>query len=113
MSWKTASCTCPRENGDKTTEGTPQGGVISPLLANLIGDVIDKPPECIYRGFVRYADDFVVMTKSKEELPAALSCVKEIIEGKLAMKLSEGKTKLTNFKTCPHDNGERLQISRI
>ena len=38
------------------------------------------------------------MTKTKEELPAALSCVKEIIEGKLAMKLSEDKTKLTNFK---------------
>ena len=38
------------------------------------------------------------MTKTKEELPAALSYVKEIIEGKLGMKLSEDKTKLTNFK---------------
>ena len=82
----------------KTTEGTPQGGVISPLLANLIGDIIGKELEKSGYKFVRYADDFVVMTKTKEELPAALSCVKEIIEEKLAMKLSEDKTKLTSFK---------------
>ena len=58
----------------KTTEGTPQGGVISPLLANLIGDIIGKELEKSGYKFVRYADDFVVMTKTKEELPAALSC---------------------------------------
>jgi hypothetical protein len=38
------------------------------------------------------------MTKTKEELPAALSYVKEIIGGKPGMKLSEDKTRLTNFK---------------
>jgi len=38
------------------------------------------------------------MTKTKEELPAALSFVKEIIEGKLEMKLSEDKTRRTDFK---------------
>ena len=82
----------------KTNQGTPQGGVISPLLANLVGDIIDKELEKAGYKFVRYADDFIVMTRTKEELPAALSCVKEIIEGKLAMKLSEDKTKLTSFK---------------
>jgi len=82
----------------KTTEGTPQGGVISPLLANLIGDIIDKELEKVGYKFVRYADDFIVMTKTKDELPAALSFVKEVIEGKLVMKLSEDKTELSNFK---------------
>jgi len=82
----------------KTNQGTPQGGVISPLLANLVGDIIDKELEKAGYKFVRYADDFVVMTKTQEELPAALTYVKEIIEGKLGMKLSEDKTKLTNFK---------------
>jgi group II intron reverse transcriptase/maturase len=82
----------------KTTEGTPQGGVISPLLANLIGDIIDKELEKAGYRFVRYADDFVVVTKTKEELPAALAFVKETIEGKLGMKLNEDKTKLTSFK---------------
>jgi len=82
----------------KTNQGTPQGGVISPLLANLVGNIIDKELEKVGYKFVRYADDFVVMTKTQEELPVALTYVKEIIEGKLGMKLSEDKTKLTNFK---------------
>lgn len=82
----------------KTTEGTPQGGVISPLLANLVGDIIDKELEKANYKFVRYADDFIVVTKINEELPTALFVVKEVIEKKLGMKLSEDKTKLTNFK---------------
>lgn len=82
----------------KTTEGTPQGGVISPLLANLVGDIIDKELEKADYKFVRYADDFIVVTKTNEELPTALFVVKEVIEKKLGMKLSEDKTKLTNFK---------------
>ena len=49
-------------------------------------------------GQFRWPTLLVVMTKTKEELPAALSYVKEIIEGKLEMKLSEDKTRLTNFK---------------
>ncbi len=81
-----------------TTEGVPQGGVISPLLANLVGDVIDKELEKAGYKFVRYADDFVVMTKTKEELPAALEYVKGIIEGKLGLELSKDKTNLTNFR---------------
>ena len=52
---------------------SPQGGVISPLLANLVGDIIDKELEKAGYKFVRYADGFVVMTKTQEELPAALS----------------------------------------
>jgi group II intron reverse transcriptase/maturase len=82
----------------RTTEGTPQGGVLSPLLANLVGDIIDKELEKGGYKFVRYADDFIVMTKTKEELPTALSFVKEVVEGKLELKLSKDKTELTNFK---------------
>jgi hypothetical protein len=82
----------------RTTEGTPQGGVLSPLLANLVGDIIDKELEAASYKFVRYADDFIVMTKTKKELPAALEFVREIVEGKLGLKLSKDKTELTNFK---------------
>jgi len=82
----------------RTTEGTVQGGVISPLLANLVGDMIDKELEAASYKFVRYADDFIVMTKTKDELPAALEFVREVVEGKLGLKLSEDKTELTNFK---------------
>ena len=43
-------------------------------------------------------EDGILHKTTKEALPAALVFVKEIIEGKLGMKLSEDKTKLTNFK---------------
>jgi group II intron reverse transcriptase/maturase len=82
----------------ETVEGTPQGGIISPLLANLIGDIIDKELEAKGYKFVRYADDFIVMTKTEEELPACFEFIKGLIENKLEMKLSESKTELTNFK---------------
>jgi RNA-directed DNA polymerase len=82
----------------ETTEGTPQGGVLSPLLANLVGDIIDKELESAGYKFVRYADDFIILTKTESELPAAFEFVKELIENKLEMKLSESKTELTNFK---------------
>jgi group II intron reverse transcriptase/maturase len=82
----------------ETTEGTPQGGVLSPLLANLVGDIIDKELEDAGYKFVRYADDFIVMVKEKHQLQTALNFVKNIVENKLEMKLSEGKTELTDFK---------------
>ncbi len=81
----------------ETNEGTPQGSVISPLLANLVGDIIDKELERAGYKFLRYADDFIVMIKTEAQMPAALSFVKEVVEGKLGLKLSEDKTKLTNF----------------
>ena len=82
----------------ETLQGTPQGGVISPLLANLVGDLIDKELELAGYRFVRYADDFIVMTRSKKDLSQALELVKNIVEEKLEMKLSEDKTKLSNFQ---------------
>jgi hypothetical protein len=60
--------------------------------------LIDQALEQAGYKFARYADDFIVMTKTAEELPAALSFVREVVEGKLKMKLSEDKTSLTNFK---------------
>jgi RNA-directed DNA polymerase len=54
------------------TEGTPQGAVISPLLANIYLHPLDElMAACDYR-MVRYADDFVVLCKSREEAEAAL-----------------------------------------
>ena len=57
------------------TGGTPQGGVLSPLLANIYLDPLDKlMAERGYR-MVRYADDFVILTGSPEEADAALALV--------------------------------------
>jgi RNA-directed DNA polymerase len=58
------------------TEGTPQGAVISPLLANVYLHPLDGlMAACGYR-MVRYADDFVVLCKSREEAAAALARIR-------------------------------------
>ena len=80
-----------------TGKGTPQGGVISPLLANIFLHQFDK--KMIRRGYkvVRFADDFVIMTKSKRKAKRAYEVVKEIIEGELKLTLHPEKTVITNF----------------
>ena len=80
-----------------TEKGTPQGGVISPLLANIFLHEFDKL--MVERGYklVRFADDFVVMTKTKRKAKRAYEVVKEIITGKLKLELHPEKTVITNF----------------
>ncbi len=58
------------------TEGTPQGAVISPLLANIYLDPLDELMAGLGHRMVRYADDFVVLCKHREEAEAALSAVR-------------------------------------
>ena len=82
---------------ETTDKGTPQGGVISPLLANIFLHQFDKI--MTERGYkvVRFADDFVVMAKSKRKAKRAYEVVKEIIENKLDLTLHPDKTVITNF----------------
>ena len=56
-----------------TERGTPQGGVISPLLANVYLDPLDHQMEAKARHMVRYADDLVMLCRSQAEAQSALS----------------------------------------
>jgi len=80
----------------KDGNGTPQGGVISPLLANLfLHYVLDKWIEKHYCGvaFVRYADDVIVHCRTEEEAKELLAAIRSrLAECKLS--LNEEKTKL-------------------
>ena len=58
------------------TEGTPQGAVISPLLANIYLHPLDELMAARGHRMVRYADDFVVLCKSREEADAALAAIR-------------------------------------
>ena len=77
-------------------EGTPQGGVISPLIANIVLDAFDKAIEAKGWRHVRYADDFVILTRTAEEAATALAFAKEVL-GELKLSLHETKTRLTDF----------------
>src|SRR6266550_4105154 len=86
------------ENGvfKPTTVGTPQGGVISPLLANIVLNHLDW--QLHQRGFhfVRYADDFVVICQSKTQAEGALHLVRQVL-ATLGLHLSAEKTRITTF----------------
>jgi group II intron reverse transcriptase/maturase len=79
--------------------GTPQGGVISPLLANIYLDELDTAweSECRHLGvLVRYADDFVVLCRRRAHAEEALRRLGEIL-GRLRLKLHPTKTRLVEL----------------
>ena len=80
-----------------TTIGTPQGGVISPLLANIVLNHLDWQLDRAGLRFVRYADDFVVLCPSLETAKEALALVEQVLDGGLGLQLSREKTKVTSF----------------
>jgi group II intron reverse transcriptase/maturase len=80
-----------------TTLGTPQGGVISPLLANIVLNRLDWRLHAAGYRFARYADDFVVICQSRSQAQEALALVQQVLEGELGLALSAEKTKITTY----------------
>jgi len=80
-----------------TTIGTPQGGVVSPLLANIVLNHLDWHLDRAGFRFVRYADDFVVLCQTPEKAKEALALVEQVLDGGLSLQLSREKTKVTSF----------------
>jgi group II intron reverse transcriptase/maturase len=86
------------ENGvfKPTTVGTPQGGVLSPLLANIVLNHFDWQLHARGFHFVRYADDFVVICQSRTQAEGALHLVRQVLAS-LGLLLSAEKTRITTF----------------
>lgn len=86
----------------RDTKGTPQGGVISPLLANIYLDKIDKglKPINYSAKLIRYADDLVVMTRYSQQ--RTLERLKELVTS-LKLQLKESKTRILNAQQQTFD----------
>ena len=80
----------------KTEEGSPQGGPLSPLLANIYLNKYDQ--EMTRRGVkvIRYADDIVILAKSKRAGERLLESSKRFLEGKLKLKLNTEKSRVVS-----------------
>ncbi len=74
------------------TEGTPQGGPLSPLLSNIMLDVFDKELEARGHSFVRYADDCNVYVSSKKAAERVMIGVTKFLEKKLKLKVNAEKS---------------------
>lgn len=74
------------------TEGTPQGGPLSPLLSNIMLNEFDKELERRGLPFVRYADDAMIFCKSQRAAQRVMESITRFIEGKLFLKVNREKT---------------------
>ena len=81
-----------------TVLGVPQGSPISPLLANLYLDHLDDALLDENLALVRYADDFIVLTKSRERAQEAVELTQSVLQ-ELELKLNPLKTRVVNFET--------------
>ncbi|MEX1172836.1 MAG: group II intron reverse transcriptase/maturase, partial [Chloroflexota bacterium] len=79
-----------------TVAGTPQGGVISPLLANIVLHELDRRWRESDGVLVRYADDFVVLARSRPQAEAALARAGAILT-ELGLELHPDKTKVVDL----------------
>jgi RNA-directed DNA polymerase len=78
------------------TTGTPQGGVISPLLANIYLHAMDEELETRGIAWVRYADDFLLLCETREEAEAVMEAVRAILEG-MRLGLSPEKSRTAHL----------------
>lgn len=95
------------KGGRKNKTGTPQGGVISPLLANiylnLMDTIITKPGGYFQRfgvKLIRYADDFILMSKVKEV--EIVSGVKRLLK-RMGLSLNKEKSRYVSARSEPFD----------
>jgi len=95
-----------------TTKGTPQGGILSPLLANIALNGLESVLKISYRKFnkngweyhmaigkyrvVRYADDFVIFAQNKKDIEAIYGILEPYLEDR-GLKLAEDKTKISHI----------------
>jgi RNA-directed DNA polymerase len=84
------------DNPEGESQGTPQGGVISPLLANIYLDPLDWLMAGLGFEMVRYADDMVVMCRSQEEADSALEKLREWMTG-AGLTLHPDKTRTVDM----------------
>jgi RNA-directed DNA polymerase len=85
-----------------TRRGVPQGGPLSPLLANILLDDLDKELEHRGHRFARYADDFIILVKSQRAGERVMRSVQRFLERTLKLRVNEKKSQVdktdkTNF----------------
>ena len=86
------------QNGyfEKTEEGVPQGGPLSPLCGNVMLNELDKELERRGHRFVRFADDAIIFCKSRKSAERTMKNIIPFIEDKLFLKVNRAKTTISH-----------------
>jgi RNA-directed DNA polymerase len=95
-----AGVVMPDGSREATPCGVPQGGPLSPLLANIVLDPLDKT--LVTRGhlFARYADDFIVMVRSAKAAQRVLKNLTGFVEGSLKLVVNRTKSRSAPLRQC-------------
>src|SRR5690606_31992961 len=102
-----------------TDEGTPQGGPLSPLLANILLDDLDKELERRGHRFCRYADDCNVYVKSRRAAERVMASLCTFLETRLKLKVNRAKSavgrpwqrKFLGFSLYFASGGPRIRLA--
>jgi group II intron reverse transcriptase/maturase len=87
-----------RNKFEDTETGVPQGGPLSPLLSNIMLNELDKELERRGHHFARYADDMVILCKSKRSAERTLTKIIPYIENRLFLKVNREKTSVAYIR---------------
>ena len=87
----------PKGDFEETREGVPQGGPLSPLMANVLLDELDHELEERGHDFVRYADDFVIMCKSLRAGRRIMQSIQQFLKEKLKLIVNETKSRVVKL----------------
>jgi RNA-directed DNA polymerase len=90
----------PEGRVEATTQGVPQGGPLSPLLANIMLDPLDKELERRGLRFARYADDFLVLVKSLRAAQRVMQSIGRFVEGRLKLVVNRQKSRAASLSQC-------------
>jgi RNA-directed DNA polymerase len=96
----TAGVELPDGTREATPQGVPQGGPLSPLLANIALDPLDKELAARGHKFARYADDFIVLVKSANAAKRVLASLIRYCEGHLQLVVNRSKSRAAPLKSC-------------
>jgi len=88
------------EHVEPSDIGTPQGGPLSPLLANILLNELDHELERRGHRFARYADDMVVLVKSPRAGNRVMQSLTRYLEGRLKLKINPVKSKVAKMSEC-------------
>jgi|GEM_PF-1686278 len=95
-----AGVVLPDGTREPTPRGVPQGGPLSPLLANIMLTPLDRELERRGRRFARYADDFLILVQSRDEAERAMTEVVRFVEGKLKLMVNPVKSRVAPLAQC-------------
>jgi RNA-directed DNA polymerase len=83
---------------EPSEEGVPQGGPLSPLLSNIMLNELDRELEKRGHKFMRYADDMIILCRSKRSAHRVYGSITNFIENKLFLKVNREKSKVCHIR---------------